>query len=632
MCPNLSIHCSSTYYGRTYDSQVEIEWDDTVIPKGSWFIEAIDVFFAARSESKSLAGSVHSLRFVVKLAEANDEIAVLLRPSKEEFDVSQMSYLFGLIESFLQSEPISEKQKYTISKDFRHICCKGLSQIFPENDLDRRAIRFKTSLVYPRTPSTLLSDFFLEGAGGVHEEPLGAVTHQNYQELYVKTKEKISADLERLKNACYQDIQFFREARDKLNLLKERPAPRELIKLVEKLIITKSINSKWFKERGRYSDEQIVSAYMEVYDNNGGKSLEFEQSQYFGRLDEILIRVLGDYTPYFRKSSLCFHIPYRCISPELQSIFILLLCATGWNAGSLIGMERENIEDKGRHWKLQGFKEKTDDFTPSVYIEGDMKPECAAMKTLIWHRDSLEKQGLIKKEEQLLWFVGANKASYARQAIGIIPKKYFYSRHQIPPFSFGDIRNQVFERDRLEGRNVESIRRKAGHRSRNTTVGYLDSLVSRRMFSSMNLEFSRRLESTVIFRLVESGKGNFEFDSDRVKPELFSPIGDGSYCIDKRNAPDDAVVFDGVCAALSCHCNGGCKNRKIIIDNHSIKDLLRKKSYYLNNWRRLEGNNSASFRKFHFDSMAYVLSLYDYIKNTRYRTFLYEAEEALKNE
>ncbi|RON68049.1 hypothetical protein [Pseudomonas fluorescens] len=557
---------------------------------------------------------------------------MLLKPSKDEVDVSQMAFLFGLIESALKSESMSERHKYIVSKDFRHICCEGLGQIIPDSELDRRAIRFKSSLVYPRAPSTLLSDYLVVGADGLYEEPLGALPHQTYQELYIKTKEKVAADLERLQSACYEDILFFKEARDKLRLLKANPAPRELIELIKKQILIKAINSKWYKERAKYNDEQIVSAYMEVYESNGGESLQFEQSQFFSKIDEILKRVVGDYTPYFKKSSLCFHIPYRCISSELQSIFMLLLCITGWNAGALIGMEKDNVDDKGGHWKLQGFKERTDDFTPSVYIESDMKSAYAAMKTLMWHRDSLVKQGLISPEEQLLWFVGSNKTSYTTQAIGIISKQNFYSRHGMPPFSFGDIRNQVFERDRLEGRNVENIRRKAGHRSRNTTVGYLDSLVSRRMFSSMNLEFSRRLESTVIFRLVESGKGSFKFDSDRVKPELFSSIGDGSYCIDKLNPPDEALVFDGVCAALTCHCSGGCKNRKIIIDNDSIADLVRKKHYYLNNWRRLESNNSASFLKYHFDAMAYVLSLYDFIKNSTYRTFLHEAEEAVENE
>jgi hypothetical protein len=619
-------------YGRTYHSLVEVEWDETVLPEGGWLMEAIESFFAVRSERRSLSGCVHSIKCVVKLAEANEEIAALLKPPKTEVDISQIPYLFGLVESALKSENLSEKNKYTVSKDFRQVCCEGLGEILPGSELDRRAIKFKTSLVYPRAPSTLLSDSLMESADGLFEEPLGALPHQTYQELYIKTKEKISADLERIKSACYKDMQFYKEVRNKLKVLKNQPAPRELIKLIKRQIALKSINSCGYQARAKYSDEEIVSAYLEVYESNGGATLNFEHTQFFSKLDDILMRILGDYTPYFKKSSLCFHIPYRCLGTELLSIFILLLCTTGWNAGALIGMEKDNVEDHGRYWKLQGFKDKTDDYTPPVYIESDMKPAYAAMKTLMWHRDSLIEQGLIAPEEQLLWFVGLTKQSFTKQAIGIISKQSFFSRHCLPKFRFGDIRNQVFERDRLEGRNVESIRRKAGHRSRDTTVGYLDSLVSRRIFSSMNLEFSRRLESTVIFRLVESGKGNFVFDAGRVRTELFSAIGDGSYCVDKVNPPEEALVFDGVCAALTCHCDGGCKNRKIVIDNDSIRDLVRKKFYYLNNWRRLESSNSASFRKYHFDAMAYVLSLYDYIKNSRYRVFLEEAEEAVKIE
>lgn len=631
MRPSLSVPYTAVIYGRSYQYVVDVEWENLPLPDNCWLLLAAQNFFSSH-EAGRLDGQARAMQQVLRFAGTNQEIYNLIQLPKESLDVAQVPRLFGLIESELMLMDISASARYNISRDFRHLTCVGLTAIIPEQSFDRRGIRFTTSFELPRTPSKLLSDAVVIGEDGIAEAPVGALSHTTYEELYSKTKEKISEDLERLKMACHQDLLFFKNMREKLDELGKQSAPRRLVEMVEKQIVTKSINDCHYELRAQYKDQEIISAYMEVYEAKGGSTLNFDEPLYFSKLDEVLIRVLGDYKPYFKKAAICFHAYYRCVGAELLSLYILLLCHTGWNAGSLIGMEKDNVELFGGYWKLQGFKEKTDDYTPPVYIDKEKKDAYNALETLVWHHKVIREQGLIADTEQQFWFVGLYRSGFAQQAVGIIPKKHFLLRHNIPHFSFSDIRNQVFEKDRLEGRNVESIRRKAGHRNRNTTVGYLDSLVSRRIFSSMNLEFSRRLESTVIFRLVENGRVNEPFDSDRVRLDLFHSLGDGSYCVDKNSPPDDLVSFNGVCAALSCHCEGGCKNRKIIVDNSSIKDLVRKRFYYLSNWRRLENNNPTAFQKFHFDSMAYVISLYEYIKSSRYKSFLDDAEEAVNDE
>jgi hypothetical protein len=632
MCPSLSVPYTSVLYGRPYHHVLEVEWDNLSLPNECWLLKVAENFFSLRV-GRRVDGVARAMQKVLKMAEHNHEIRDLISLSKNKLDVTKLPYLFALVESDLRLSDISERGKYIVSKDFRHMCCHGLENLMPEVNFDRRVIKFTTSFGFPRAASKLLSDA-VDHEYNEPEPPLGALPHKTYQELYNKTKEKVSADLERLRSACYQDLTFFQEMRKKLIEISKAPAPRALIVLIQKQIWDKSIDEREYQERAKYSDEEIVSAYMEVYDAKGGRRLEFDRPIYFSKLDDVLIRVAGDFKPYFKMALTCFHLVYRCVGPELLSIFILMLCHFGWNPGSLIGMEKDTAEREknGKYWKLQGFKDKTDDYTPPVYVERDTRDVYTAMETLHWHHNALLEQGLINANEQHYWFAGVRKSSFAQQVVGILPKTAFLLRHNIPRFSFSYIRNQVFERDRLEGRNVESIRRKAGHRSRDTTVGYLDSLVSRRMFSSINLEFSRRLENTVIFRLVESGKISHTFDTDLVRTELFSSLGDGSYCADKNNPPGEVPIFDGVCAALSCHCDGGCANRKIIIDDLSLKDLVRKRIYYLNNWRRLENNNPAAFQKFHFDSMAYVLSLYEYIKNSRYKFFLDAAVEDVEYE
>jgi len=150
------------------------------------------------------------------------------------------------------------------------------------------------------------------------------------------------------------------------------------------------------------------------------------------------------------------------------------------------------------------------------------------------------------------------------------------------------------------------------------------------MYSSINFEFSRRLEETVIFRLQEVGKlGDIDCDKGLVRESLLMPIGDGSYCTNPKTAPDSAIINDGLCSALTCHVGEGCPNRRIVIDNSSLESLIRKRKYYIDNWARLESNNPSAFREFHWESMLFVFGLYHYIFNSSYRVYIENLEERM---
>jgi hypothetical protein len=633
MCPSISLATSSTLYGRHYEAIVDLRWNHRHIKKNSWLIEVVTTFVNSIStETKSSAKFIYSLRHAFELISSSKSLKRFVNKSISVLDEHDLRYLFIVFESELKLVDMSERGKYQCSKDFRRVCISGLSLLWPDKNIHRKALHFKTSFVYPRRASTLISDAVMTNDAGDTQAPLGAMPHKTYQDLYLQTKQKISDDLDRVKQACIKDIKYFDGLRKKIIEIRKVYVSPELRSMIYEYSTSDDLDEFRQRRRSNYSDEEVLAAYYNVYEEIGGPALARIQPFYLSKLDDLFVRIFGDASDYFQTNRVYLDIPYRCASTELQSIYILLLCHTGWNAGSLMEMEFSQVEEEKKQWILQGFKDKTDDYTPTVFIDKTNLELDHSLKLLMWHRASLINHGLIGSADQYFWYCGPLKSSYCAQGVGIKSKKRFFQRHGMAPFSFNEIRNQVFEKDRLDGRNVESIRRKAGHRNRDTTVGYLDSLVSRRIFSSMNLEFSKRLENTVIFRLLESGLvNNVEYESSRVRTELFSPIGDGSYCIDVKKPPKDNEVFDGVCAALTCHCGDGCANRIIIIDDTSLEALVRKKHYYLLNWKRLESNNPAAFRKFHFDAMSYVLSLYDFIKKSRFNAYLLDVEARIGN-
>lgn len=628
MCPAVHATITTITYGRRYDGVLQLEWDGSLLADKSWLASSIRHFFGqdlGNSNSQFFYSTKHALELIVK----SPMLLSIGNTALEKVTTTHIQQFYGRLESALRQSEHSDSNKHRTSASFRRVCTTALAQLIPRVVSGPRSINYKSTLLKPRKASSLLSDSVIIAEGNPID-PVGALPHSNYNDLYEKTKQRITSDLDRLKRCCHEDMIYFAEVRRKLVRIESIAVPAALLELVKEQVFSHDLNLAQERRRSIFSDEQIIAAHLKVQKETGADRLLIKGFNYF-KFDGIMERTFGEYKKYFKTPRTFFELPSRCICVELLSILILLLCHTGWNIGSLLNMGRSQIMKAEGHWKIQGFKTKTDDYTPQEYFSFSEKDVNLALSTLTWHHDSIISLGLIGTLEDHLWFAGRDINSYSAQGIGIVSRKLFYERHNLPPFSFGEIRNQVFEKNRLDGRNLDSIRRKAGHKHRNTTVGYLDSIVSRRLFSSLNLEFSRRLENTIIFRLNSTDLAKeIPYDSSLVREGLFAPTGDGTYCIDSSKPPDGYSLLDNTCAALDCHKDGGCPNRKIIIDAGCLEDLVRKKNYYVNNWARLESNNPAAFKRFHFDSIVFVLTLYDYIRNSSYREFLFQAEQRIR--
>lgn len=624
-----TLKCQTKHYGRVYEYDFDLGRVKSLLKKGAWYWDVIDHLIRLSNLRPNARGTVNVIKYSAKLLADDVNFCAIANVGLSELnnlDVYRFAYRF---EEHLECEEFSQNKKSTFSSEFLRIICLALKDLPAKEKISRYTLSFSSRFTRDTKKTQLLSDLTFLNTQGASEAPIGAISHESYSELFIKAKEKISKDLKRVVDGCVKDLEWFAGVRNKIKQLMSMEVPPALERLIRDTIHRNTLSESVLLKRGQYTSKEIVAAYFQIFNESGGLNREvgtFNLPEMVGHLNAVFPGA-SDYATALR---FLLTVPYQCPGQELLSIYTLILCHSGWNPGGLVHMTVDGISKVGGRWELQGFKEKTDDDTPVAILDKSKKGANEAIKRLKWHRQRLIDDGFIDESEKRLWFAGTNLRGFAMPNVDLVERKYFFRRHGLPKFSFSQIRSQVIELERLNGRAIESIRRRSGHKSINTTVGYLDNLINRRMFSSINLEFQKRLEDTVLFRLDESGVfPNKEYELDSVRPELVRSIGDGAYCLAPTAPPANAVLDNGVCSALTCHAAGGCPNRKIVITSESLEALARRRRYYVDNWERLESSNPAAFKEFHYDAMVHVLTLYKFVQDSTYRAFLENIEERL---
>lgn len=98
-------------------------------------------------------------------------------------------------------------------------------------------------------------------------------------------------------------------------------------------------------------------------------------------------------------------------------------------------MEINNIiyDEEYGHYEIQGYKSKTDDFTPSVFIDRHEKHYQDAIRRLIWNRNQLILLEFIPATEQRIWFSWTtSKDMYTERSVMIqMTPDAFIERHSL---------------------------------------------------------------------------------------------------------------------------------------------------------------------------------------------------------
>jgi hypothetical protein len=227
-----------------------------------------------------------------------------------------------------------------------------------------------------------------------------------------------------------------------------------------------------------------------------------------------------------------------------------------------------------------------------------------ALAFLTRQLDAMKRLRWVPPDEERLWlYPYAARSGRLRQVIGWGSALSFFCReHRLPRFSFEQMRVQTLTAESVQDGGLRSALEAAGHKSLRTLSTYIDQLLARRLNSSINLEFQRRVEAEIVYSM----------EPDSSLPyarSMLYPIGDGASCADPRNPPFSEYLEQGVCDGRRCHAGSGCPNVRLVINAERAEEVVRLSTYYRRNWARLIDQNRDTFLKQHLPNLTFNMAL-----------------------
>lgn len=632
---------------RTRTYKQEIDFNVGMLAKDSWAREMLGGLAVKASKHPLPTSEISGLGHTFNLAVEHPECLELINLRCNQVGRDEVRLLFQRLESRIQTHTAWTAQ--TRERYFAHFRASVLRATrelaFPEK-ITTDSLRYRKTLSGKTKPRKLISDYVDDSDDAINEkEPLAAISHETVVDLYAKTQAKVEFDLGRIIDACVSELRLWASIREKVRELSKIPPTTTERKILNNLLKKDGRFSQWSFDRAneQFSPERRIGLYAQVAHERGMAKSAIGSGVQFPALKEALLKAFKVDEKLLKgePTRRVVIAPYRMLSLELIAVFVLLLCHTGWNSHSLVHMPATMIKEDGRNVdvlsgkiEIQGFKSKTDDDTPTVFLDNTHRYAVEAINLTLWNLRQLKSLGLVDPEEQRLWFTFTFRetAKMTEQYIGFQNAlNTLIQKHGLPKFSLDQIRAQVLVAQQLRFRNLETTRRVAGHASISTTGRYLEQEIFERINSSISLEFQRRLEATAHFRISEIGDCVVpKYDKTRIDIELLVPIGDGASCADPTHPPLEEYLDSGICAAQRCHAEEGCPNRRIIIDASRLEEIVRKRIYYSRNWKRLLENNPELFKAHHFANMMFNISIYDYVKNSLYSSLLKKIEGRLE--
>ncbi|MDP9691368.1 UNVERIFIED_ORG: hypothetical protein J2W82_005059 [Pseudomonas mohnii] len=569
------------------------------------------------SENRIRTDVVYFLKMAISYLKSDSKGWQICQLREQDLTPKKIRELFSILECLLTETDHTSESMRQISSKFRNAVFK--TKFITAEAITVDSVKYKSTLgrVKDAPQPILNTEDHLKVLEG--DYPLGAVPHKNYLDLIEKSANILQNDLSKIIDACNQDLFISKQNRIKIKELecKSLTAAQE-----EEItsILFKSPSSRTTRILNEYPAESILAVFRKgvlQHDQpmirNGTFRLH-RLSRNFAA-----IGILGG--PVNLRQT--FFSPERLTAIELQAIFILLLCRTGWNQDALVAMDRDGItrSQDGFAYVLQGFKEKTDDDTPAVFIEKIETDVIYAIELLVWNFEQLHLFSLIPVSSRKIWHSWTTFDQIPeRQSTRIqMTPMDFIGRNNLFEFSLSQIRRTVLCLDAYKSKSFETARRRGGHSQLGTTGRYLDQFITRNISSSVNFQFQTDLENKVIFNI----------NSRQISVNNWRSIGDGSSCVDPYTGLYSDRSAGLICSAEHCHKNEGCPQRRILIDEEQILNIIRTREYYFNNWQRLRSENQERFNVVVAPKIAFNDALYGYIKNSRFGYVLREIESTL---
>lgn len=626
------IHTRNKAYSRVYAGKCKIDISKYQLPLDSWIYRLMGKLAEISRVDPLHTSKIHMFRSALDVSIGSQDARNYLELTIQNLSSNKIRAMFDLVEGLLDKLDCSASTKYKMSQEFRSVTLMGIRMFDEFGHLNKSTVGYKTRLQYRRAPREMISDFVDALDSNASAGVIGAISFSDVKDLHQKTYDKLMVDLDKIINACITELEWHEKVRKEFNRCLALSISPDFVDLVRRLLrgsFNKGVLALVLEE----SKEKVLSAILAVIDEDRLAFADREYTPNFEWAIPVKSALLDSVGFHLHKSEHFYLLGSRLASSELRAIFNLLLCYTGWNAGALIGMEVSEVNKIGAYYVIRGFKSKTDDYTPPFHLDKYCRYGVKSLEKLIWNRESLIEHGLLSDSSTNFWY-GWTK-SFERvneQSIGLFMNNtWFSARHGLPNYSYDQIRTQVMSLGIIQSNgNIDAVRREAGHFSSVTTAKYLDQPIFRRIASSVNFDFQKKLESTVVWDLVESGEMNYDGSTIDVTRRLkLIPIGDGASCISPTTPPAGNATVNGLCLGDRCHKDSGCENRVVNINVAALESLILKKRYFQNNWQRLYLANSYKFESVLAPAMLFNFALYEFISTSKFSGVLRKLEKEM---
>ncbi|WOD18266.1 hypothetical protein [Paraburkholderia kirstenboschensis] len=613
-------------YGKLYKEKVRFDISALRLRQGSWMYCVLEEINAKQRRAPFRSQDMQTLRSVVNACCEDPATRAFLTMPIGLIGRREISRCFSAMELVLVNSFGERWRKpgtlYVGSNIFRRFMVEKMPPDTFVEDVRNNWRYFKTTLRSKRLPrKTLSEDSRSEGTGHLGY-PLGSTPHQTIRELRDREIERMTVDVNRLRDGCRAEMLFWREARDRMHKCCAYRSTDEDSALARAFLLGGYDNNTARKIRC-CSTAALVSSIVEAANDVSFPRHPTKINKHnIGEIADRVINAVG--VEKERMEGLRYkHVFFltRCVhKKEMLCAFYSLLIHTRFNADALRAIRREWITKEGDIYTLKSYKQKTGQETPRVDITKENLAAYEAIELMLWNYEQMKKFGHIGKDEKKIWICWDNTRSRclkycftnASRVKTILERQF-----GMHPFSDEQIRTHMLTLDNFKTGSVSYVKQEAGHEQEATTHHYISQFSTFLHSQAVNLEFQRRLDSTIKFAL--STERIFfadKFSPEYVDKNLLFPIGDGTSCTNPFSPPDPAWLTGGACDAKRCHIGQGCEKNRTVITKARVREVWATCEFYSSSWHRLLNENEEAFIKYHAPSMLFNLALKQYIQSS----------------
>lgn len=610
-----------------YKKETELDLSGSQLSSSCWVLKSVEAA-ADRSLLEPVQEYVPRKYEQVILGLATDtEWLRAARCSPDKLTVDKVVDAMRRVDTFVATSGGTTASKSQLSYHLRRLL-KDFATAANVPRMARLNVMYRTPHRSPkRSGRKMISDAPSPGSENSH--PIGAIPFSSAEDLRAKTQAKIASTLSLIEAAATSELD---EHATRSALLDRLLGPIEvepgLLSRIERLCSDPAVKAppSWL---GNVARPTLAAAYhrlccQALTSSSGGR---FHITCHRGKEVSRWLTAQGYEVGY---ADLGYNmLGSRLLDQQtLQACLVILQKHTGWNVNAVLELRDTGIEANVKAgYVIQGYKSRIGEDTPYVEILPSDEAPRRAIELLLGRLAALRQLGWIPAGEGRLWLNGRYaKGGRLQPYVGWgATLKSFIQKHRLPNFSAEQLRVEVLGFRGVEKGGLEAARHTAGHARLATTASYLDQILLQRTNSAYSMEFERRLEDSVRFRM----GADFEFDASN---DLLYPIGDGTSCSDPRNPPDPAFLDRAICFGNECHKNGGCANRRLIFNEGRIEEVFRTKNFYEENWRDLHNGNRDQFVALHLPAMLVNLALVQILEKSAYRHIVKQIQRGVCGE